>query len=1289
MSRNEMLEPGMTGVSGCLTVRVGRFALALLMVFAVVFGAKTASAQAQNTGSVYGTVTDPTGAVVPGAQVVAAEPSLGVNRTVTTSKSGEFVLPALPVGVYVVTVTGSGFQTYVADSVQVDADNSTRVAVKMVVGNQTDTVNVEADGSAVDTRSAQLATVIDNKLVEDLPIDGRNVVALAGLLPGVTDLNAPTSNTNDKTGSTYSVSGSRSTQNLQLFDGLMWNNLFLNTGIQFPPPNGLQEISVLLNNFKAQYGRNAGSVFNVVTKRGTNTIHGAVWEYLQNQMFNASDYITQRNPKDNLNQFGFTVGAPIVKDKIFVQVTFQDIIQHLQNIGVTPTQSAQERGFADVKSATTLGAAYNNPCKVKTYSVSTCADFSDIATQQSVNGPSTGTTANVFKFENPALYQSTSGLQAGPTQGMAMILSAYNQEHGTALTDYTQLPCYNDLITAGNFQKTLTSSSSAQLYLPYGQVPTSCLNPVITRILQQYVGVPNVLSANGQLNNISVAPLPRNEKNFTARGDWIINSRHSVDMRYNMIVSDDRLATGVNSASLGVSTYAPDNDHALSNFGNIGETWVITPNLLNVARAGYKRYSFTSPPVDLSTLNTFGGNLMEPSIFGTPTLPVLNASNQYSLGNTSQANSAVTNENIELLDQLSYTRGKHTFQTGVNYLHLQYLNRSDYPGRLSFSSTFTGISYADEALGLVNSIQANSPLVQGGIQNDLFAYVQDDWRVSQKLTLNLGARYELPFQWYQPTGYSSTFIAGHQSTVFPGAIGGLAFPGDPGVRRSLVPTDFNGIVPRLGFAYDVFGTGTFAIRGGFGMFFDAINANVIGVGEPFYFQVFKQLPLGGASNPLAGYGANGSTLVIPGGYNKANPQFQAPYTLFYPDRNFRTPYYEAFNFGFQARVTRTGNLDVNYVGKLGRKQTIAVDQNPAIYDCSGGYYQANPSVYCPIPGQGLAASANTRLSAATSNQSIQSRLRYTPFNYGGNGLVDYESAATSNYNALQAMYTQRGGKRLTMTVSYTYSKSIDLQTGAQQLPGPQNVIPNVFNIATERGLSDNNAKHVLNMGWSLTLPRVTTGNSVVRAVLNNWVYAGVFQARTGRPFNLTTNSTSVYDEPNERPALVAGANPNLPSSRHRTAKLKEYFNVDAFTYPNLTLSNSIPRNFLVGPGYLNTQMNISRYFPLDNIRAGMKLQLRAEAFNVFNTPNLQNPRAQFSCSSTSLGPNSGTTSSTYQGDGSGNNNGSCNAALNTYANMSGASYSNTTFGVIQSTYGTNGNTSTNGRKMQFAATIYF
>jgi hypothetical protein len=1199
-------------------------------IFVVVFFAAAVMlavrpAAAQNTGSIFGSVQDSSGAVIPAAVVTATDSAHAITRAVKSNGSGEFTIPGLPIGTYTLTTTSPQFENSVITGIRVDANTDIKKVVKLVTGSTTASVTVVDDSSsAIDAKSATLGTMIDEKLIEDLPIDGHNVVALTALLPGVVDVNAPSTFTGDTNGPTFTASGSRNTQNLFLFDGLMWNNLFYNTGINYPPPNSLQEVSVVLNNYKAEYGRNAGSVVNVVTRSGTNQIHGSAWDYIQNQFFNAADYLSQVNPKDNINQFGFTVGGPIIKDKLFYFGAFQDLIGHLLTTGSVPYIGYAERGLND-------DGVTPRPCNpAGPFPGMTCASFLADATGG--------------KILNPELITGSSGNQATPSNAEDNFNAAYQQAGGTGVS-----PCIGLLQQAGvyaannNFVGTTTKQPT---YLPFGEAPTQCLNPVMLKIVNTFV--PPVQNSSGGLA-VTNSNRPTGDKNLLVRSDYHPSDQHSFDVRYDYINSSAFGPLGVNSSSLGVSTYAVLSQKAESNFANLGWTWVMTPNLLNKLRFGYKRFEATQLPTDNRTLADFGGNF---AASGVPTLPAFNFSNQFSLGSTSQGFQDHINENIELAENMTWTKGNHTVQGGFSFLRLQYLTRSDYPGSLSFSSTYTGVSFADGMLGLVNSVTAQNRLIQGGIQHTVFSYIQDDWRLTSRLTLNFGLRYELPFQWFEPHGQSATFIPGIQSTVFPGAVGGLGFPGDKGVLPSLVPTDFNGVAPRFGFAYDVTGQGKLLIRGGYGIFFDAVNANVVGVGEPYHFIFFTNLPPGGASVPLL-ESLGGQVRVIPQAFDPKNPQFVAPYSIFFPDRNFRTPYSEAINFGFEYRIPHGGTLDTNYVGKFARKLTVPLDLNPAIYDCSGGYFQADPAKYC------------TNASSATA--STQARLRYAPFNFGGQGIVDILSIGTSSYNALQMQYTQRGGKYLNALASYTFSRAIDVDTNGMTV---SNAVPDVFNIRSDRGLSDNNATHIFSLGWVARFPIVNSDHRVVRAVLNNWVYSGTYQAHTGRPFSVTINNDSALDgEPNQRAALVPGANPLLSSGRHRVDKVNEYFNINAFTYPTVGTFSPVGRNAFIGPGYIMTNMTLGRDFPMARIREAMRLNLRVEGYNVFNTPNLGQPQAQFSCSTTNT------------------KGGSCIAASGSYPLITGTN--SPIFGSIRNTFGNNSNTSTNGRKLQFAATVFF
>jgi hypothetical protein len=1256
------------------------------LAFLVCVAIATQPAHAQNSGTLFGNVVDQASAVVVHASVTVTDPDSGFTRAAESNAAGEFQFPSLPVGTYTLTVSAPSFETGIIKGITIDANSSVKETVTLEPGRATESVTVEdTEGSVIDPNSATVATLIPQKLIDDLPIDGHNIVALAALLPGVINVNAPSTFTDDTKGPTYSASGGRTTQNLMLFDGLFWNNLFYNTGVNYPSPNALEQVSVLQNNFKAEFGRNAGSVFNVITRSGTNQIHGAVWDYLQNQMFNAADYFTQVNPKNIQNQFGFSIGGPILKDKLHYFIAYQQLIGRLQTTAAVQTESALDRGYnldGSVHACNANGAFAG---------MTQCADLSD-QTTTTVNNVTT-----IGRMVNPIQVGDTTSIPgAGGTDPANVISSlnyAYQQAGGTGTS-----PCLALLNQASNYAASHNygnvngmTSVKQPTYMPYDEVPAPCFNPVMTQILKTFVPLPT--PGNTQGNAVSARPAPTGDKNILIRTDWNVDAKRTIDARYNYFLSTANTVPGVNSSSQGIANYEPAVASATGNFGNIGLTWSISPNLLSTTRAGYKRFESGNTPTDQRTMDSFGANFYSPLM---PVMPEIDFG-VYTLGSTSQAYSDHINENIELQQAFTYVRGPHTFKAGVDLLRLQYLNRSDYAGDLHFNVDYTALDFGDSLFGLLDTVQVQNRLLQGGIQNAVFSYIQDDWRATPKLTVNLGVRYEIPFQWFEPHHHAATFIPGLQSRVFPNAPSGLAYPGDPTVLSSLVPTDYNGVAPRIGFAYDARGNGTLLIRGGFGIFFDSPNANVVGVGEPFHYTATEAQPPGGLSVPLATYGynsagvADGSVLTLPQAFNPTNPLFFAPYSVFFPDKNFRTPYVEALNFGIQYRVPHGGVFDANYIGRLARKLTIPLDLNPTLVDpqCTG-FGQADPQVYCinynvaasaAEPGAPAATVLQSEGGASSSTPSRRARARYAPFNFGGQGIVDILSAGTSSYHALQLQYTQRSSRFVTIMSSFTYSKAMDIQTNAQTT---SNTVPNVLNLNSDYGPSDNNVKFNFTLGWVARLPKFNGGDSLIRSVVNDWVYSGSYVARTGTPFSVGMNSDVAYnDEPGQRAAIIPGANPRLSSNRHRNAKKYEWLNVNAFTYPIAGTFSNQSRNSFVGPGYIMTNMTLGRDFPLPKLREGMRLNFRAEAFNVFNTPNLNKPVTGYTC--TTLNANQPYT----QQNGSEtiyNEAGTCSVFgnPNTLNPVTG-----TNFGEVQSTYGNNANTSTNGRKMQFAFTVYF
>ncbi len=1013
---------------------------------------------AQGTATISGVVNDPSGAVVPMASVKITNAATGWNRTVLTDSDGRYFASPLPVGPYVLEVEFRGFSKLTRKGVQLTADSNAQVDLTLELGETNRSITVSADAALVEVNKSTQVTLVDAARMRDLPLNGRNALDLQQLQPGVVSHGFNNSGEN----SALSINGARGTQNNYTLDGGESQDNHNQVASVMPNPDALQEFSIMQFANSAEYGRGAGAQVNVVTKSGTNNWHGSAFDFLRNDYLNARGYFAPSRSIYRKNQFGGTVGGPVLKNRTFFFFSYQGTrqrIQATQTVKYLPSDLERQGEFAS-------------------------------APQKPID-PQTGQ-----RFPNDRI--PSDRFDPASVKFVSLFLPKTPQAVGAPF--YYNYP----------------SSDGADQYLGRMDHTFSDEDRISGRVFwndhglfePQSGGLPGFVKANG----------------FTTR-NLMVNETHLFranlvnDFRYTFHRRNETgwPTSGYSLADLGVQLYFPKDTR------------------------GYK------PWIYMDT-GDFGVRDMRPGV--------------------------ELNDMHQVADSLLWVRGAHVMKFGFDARRTitdDFLAAFN-TGYFSFTNAFTKVNFADFLLGMPQTFQQDTPRTQRGHGTEYSFFAQDDFKVSRRLTLNLGIRWD-PFLPPQDLdGHFTYFNAGSQSTVFKNAPPGLLFQGDAGVPSGAFRSDWNNVAPRVGFAWDVNGNGKTSVRAGYGIFYTAITTQAAesqSGTQPFSLLVRLNAP-GSFVNP---WGASGISNPFPYTPSTGSGQFPFTYPLtsyvFSPD--FRMGYIQQWDLLVERQLWTNMLFRAAYVGSKGTKLWWDRDANAAVF----------------IPGQSTAGNINSRRPLAPYFAQLDVS----------------ESRGTSNYNSLQLTLIRRFSQGITFQGSYSWSKSIDLNSSDRS----QQSLPYPGCPECNRGRSDFDVAHVLVASWVWELPFLRARDGVVGLALGGWRLSGIATARSGLVFSVLPGSaTSLSGTGGERANVIG--DPSLAGG----GTLAKWFNTAAFVAAPAGSWGNAGRNILEGPGAVNVDLALNKDFRIFETHT---LNARLEAFNAANHTRFGTPNATVSSSS--------------------------------------------------------------------------
>ena len=1023
-------------------------------ILSVVLAFPSTGATQTTSATLLGTIRDATGAVVPNVQITARNTLTSFTRSATTDANGSYIIPNLPVGPYSIAAECEGFRRFVQEGVTLSVNENARLDISLQVGVVAESVTVTAQTPGVDTRSSTIGEVVDQTRIQELPLNGRNAVALARVVPGVISVSAPTVVTNGRNGPDITVAGGRDTQNEFRFDGTSHQNLTHNSALNFPSPDALQEFKVLTSSFSAEYGRNAGGVVLAITRAGTNEFHGAVWEFLRNKALNARNFFSVDKPDLKQNQFGFTFGGPVIRSRTFFFGSYQGTRIRETSLYATalPPSVAERSG-----------------------------DFSASARRP------------------------------------------------------------RDPLTSQPF--------------PNGQIPSQRFDAVAVKLLDRYVPLPN--TPDGRW--VALVSRPTDSDQYLGRVDHNISSANTVNLRFFREKSNVVTQLG------NISPYAPNREALQVDNWSLHDTHSFSPSLLNELHLGINRVDTRVRSLDDTQLSDLGAIL--PGVT-PPQLSNITVDGFFSLD--SGLNYIEHGNIYQIGDSASWFRGKHSVKFGGEYQRTEMINRASTAtnGYFRFDGSITDNAFADLLIGKPRSLDQASPYDRVVKGYNFYLFVQDDYRVSRRLTLNLGLRFELVRPYHHVHDWTNTYREGQKSTVTPAAPPGMVFPGDDGISRGLVPVDKNNFAPRLGLAWDPRGNGSLSIRAAYGLFYEDFRSDIWtypAVNQPFVIREFINNPFS-LTDPY-----QGRTSPFPYVYTPGGARFSFPMGLFtVPAPVLTLPYVHQMSLSVERALPGAMVVKAGYVGKLAHNLLRMVQKNPAVY----------------IPGQSTTANTDSRR--------ILMPGIYTSFR---------EVATNSNaaYHSLQLSVNRRFSNGLTFLTAYTLGKLLDYYSAQNLGTTPQDPLDH----RADRARSDEDRTHVLTGSFVYEMPAWRQQQGILGKVFGGWEFSGIVSLASGLPVWVRSDrDNSLTGVGFDRPDLVGDP---VRSHSSRDDMIAQFFNTSAFVPNQPGRYGNAARNIFSGPAHSSTDLALSKNF---RISEGTKLQFRTEFFNAWNQVNFGAPEAR-------------------------------------------------------------------------------